>query len=60
MQTTINFTHYPANDGIHRHVYFNEYKRPDTIWVNTWQVVKGFAAVLALVALYVAFAWLEG
>jgi preprotein translocase subunit SecE len=41
-------------------VYFNEYKRPDTIWVNTWQVVKGFAAVLVLVALYVAFAWLEG
>lgn len=60
MQTTINFTRAPAQDGIHRHVYFNEYKRKDERLVSIGQLVLGTLFTFALVALYVGFKYLEG
>jgi hypothetical protein len=60
MNTTINFQRTPASDGIHRHVYFNEYRNNGERWVTIGQLFCGSMLVFALVALYVGFAWLEG
>lgn len=52
--------HVNVPDGIHASVEFNEYRRTDTRWVTIGQLFCGSMLVFALVALYVAFAWLEG
>lgn len=60
MNTTVNFTRAPAQDGIHRHVYFNEYKRKDERLVSIGQLLLGTFFTFTLVALYVGFKYLEG
>lgn len=60
MNTTINFQRAPAQDGIHRHVYFNEYDRKDERLVSIGQLLLGTFFTFALVALYVGFKYLEG
>ena len=60
MNTTVNFTRAPAQDGIHRHVYFNEYKRKDERLVSVGQLLLATLFTFALVVLYVGFKHLEG
>lgn len=60
MNTTINFQRTPAQDGIHRHVYFNEYDSKDERLVSIGQLLLGTLFTFALVALYVGFKYLEG
>lgn len=60
MNTTINFQRTPASDGIHRHIYFNEYHNKGERMVTIGQLLFGAFAAFALVILYVGFAWLEG
>jgi hypothetical protein len=60
MNTTVNFQRTPASDGIHRHVYFNEYSDNGERWVTIGQLLFGTMAVFALIVLYVLFAWMEG
>lgn len=51
----------PACDGIHDHVFFNEYRRPQGVrWVTIRQLLTATLLVLCLVALYWGFALLEG
>ena len=60
MNTTVNFQRTTASDGIHRHVYFNEYRDNGERWVTIGQLLFGTFAVFALIVLYVLFAWMEG
>lgn len=60
MNTNINFTRAPASDGIHNHVYFNEYRDNGERMVTIGQLLFGAFAAFGLVLLYVGFAWLEG
>lgn len=60
MNTTINFQRTPAQDEIHRHVYFNEYDRKDERLVSIGQLLIGTFFTFALVVLYVGFKYLEG
>lgn len=38
----------------------DEYKKTDTRWVTIGQLFAGTMMAFGLVALYVAFAWIEG
>ena len=49
-----------APDGIHDRLEVNEYHPGDTRWVTIGQLFFGTMAAFALMALYVAFAWIEG
>jgi hypothetical protein len=60
MNTTINFQRTPASDGIHRHVYFNEFNPKDERLVSIGQLLLGTLFTFALVALYIGFKYLEG
>lgn len=60
MNTNINFTRAPASDGIHRHVYFNEYRNNGERMATIGQLFIGTLFTFALVALYVGFKYLEG
>lgn len=60
MNTTINFQRTPASDGIHRHVYFNEYVPDGTMWVTVGQLLLVTLAPFVLIAAYAFVAWLEG
>ena len=53
-----NFTRGPADDGIHDYITCNDY-RPEWL-VIICQLVLGTLFAVALMALYVGFAWLEG
>ena len=53
-----NFTRGPADDGIHDYITCHDY-RPERL-VTIGQLVLGTLFAVALVALYVGFAWLEG
>lgn len=51
----------PAPDGIHDHVFFNEYRRPQgERWVTIGQLVGGTLMAFGLMLAYVFVAWLEG
>ena len=60
MNTTVNFQRTPASDGIHRHVYFNEYCNKGERMVTIGQLLFGSLAAFALMVLYILFAWMEG
>jgi hypothetical protein len=53
-----NFTHGPADDGIHDYITCHDY-RPERM-VTIGQILFGTLATFALAMLYVGFAWLEG
>lgn len=53
-----NFTRGPADDGIHDYITCNDY-RPERL-VTIGQLVIGTLFAVALMALYVGFALLEG
>lgn len=55
-----NFTHGPADDGIHDDIQFNEYVPDSTMWVTARQFIIGTLEVLALAAMYGLFGMLEG
>lgn len=48
----------PADDGIHDYITCNDY-RPERL-VTVGQLLLGTLFAVALMALYVAFSWLEG
>lgn len=50
----------PAPDGIHDHVFFNEYRNKGERMVTIGQLVIGTLLAFCLVALYWGFALLEG
>jgi hypothetical protein len=53
-----NFTHGPADDGIHDYITCHDY-RPERL-VTIGQLVCGTLVGFALIAAYVFVAWLEG
>lgn len=50
----------PAPDGIHDHVYFNEYHNRGERLVTIGQLVGGTLMAFGLMLAYVFVAWLEG
>ena len=49
-----------APDGIHDHVFFNEYRDNGERWVTIGQLFGGTMMVFLLIVAYVFVAWLEG
>ena len=56
----LTFRREPAVDGIHNDIQFNEYVPADTRWVTIGQLFFGTIGAFALLAMYIAFAWIEG
>ena len=50
----------PAQDGIHEHVEFNEYRPKGERMVTAGQIFFGTLAAFSLLAMYVLFSILEG